>query len=261
MSAAMLAPAGWVSRSHRAIAAFELVRPDTVAAAVEAWSPGSAFLAGGVDLVEALKLDGAPRRVICLDRVAALKTIEAAPDGIRIGACVTHDRLARDPSLRARLPAAASAWSRLGNIRVRLAGTVGGNLLAGNPAYDGPVILGALGARLRFCTADGAWVVEAAADAASRRLFGNAIIRSQAGSTRRRPPPWLTRLYQLSQPTLKGSSGIWRVTAGGAMACLPSIVLARCRRRRPSKPLPIPLSPSLPTQPLTKGCVVRAIGL
>ena len=75
---------------------------------------------------------------------------------MRLGALVTHDRLAISPVIRARLPALAQTWPDVANIRIRCKGTIGGNIMAGDPSYD--FALGALaaGAQLHFLSCGGA---------------------------------------------------------------------------------------------------------
>jgi carbon-monoxide dehydrogenase medium subunit len=99
---------------------------------------------------------------VALKGVADLACIEETPEGVVIGACVTHHRLETDPLIARTLPELAAAWRTIGNIRVRLAGTVGGNVMAREPGYDGPVLLAAVDAALRFRTQRGAMVVKPA---------------------------------------------------------------------------------------------------
>jgi carbon-monoxide dehydrogenase medium subunit len=146
---------GWVSKTHRAIPPFDLVRPRTIEEAVAARAAGGAFIAGGVDQIQFMK-DGPPvARLIVLNATPALADIVKEPDAIRFGACVTHHRIETDPIVARALPDLAAAWTTVGNIRVRMAGTLGGNIMAQHPNYDGPVLLAAAGATLQFAGADG----------------------------------------------------------------------------------------------------------
>jgi carbon-monoxide dehydrogenase medium subunit len=148
---------GWVSKTHRAIPPFELVRPRSVAEAVAARNAGGAFIAGGIDQVQAL-IDDAPAsvgRLITLRSIPMMAEIAEEPGGVRIGACVTHHRIETDSTLARLLPDLVAAWSTVGNIRVRMAGTVGGNVMAAHPNYDGPVLLAASDATYRFSGPDG----------------------------------------------------------------------------------------------------------
>jgi carbon-monoxide dehydrogenase medium subunit len=156
---------GWVSRSHRAIAPFELVRASSVDEALAALRRrvgATVALAGGVDLVRLLRAGRAADLVVTLKGAAELNRIEATDDAVIIGACVTHHRLETDPVIARTLPELAAAWRTIGNIRVRLAGTVGGNVMAREPVYDGPVLLAALDASLRIRSQRGGMVIKPA---------------------------------------------------------------------------------------------------
>jgi carbon-monoxide dehydrogenase medium subunit len=119
-------------------------------------------LAGGIDLIRTMRDGRAADLVVALKGVAELARIQETPEGVVIGACVTHHRLETDPAILRTLPELAAAWRTIGNIRVRLAGTVGGNVMAREPGYDGPVLLAAADAALRFRTQRGAMVVKPA---------------------------------------------------------------------------------------------------
>ncbi|HVO15807.1 MAG TPA: FAD binding domain-containing protein [Alphaproteobacteria bacterium] len=167
MSDVDLAPSasGWVSRSHRAIAPFELVRAtsvDEALAALRRRVGAAVALAGGIDLVRTLRAGRPADLVVTLKSAPELARIEETADGVVIGACVTHHRMETDPVVARTLPALAAAWRTIGNIRVRLAGTVGGNVMAREPAYDGPVLLAAVDASLHLRTQRGAMTIKPA---------------------------------------------------------------------------------------------------
>lgn len=152
-----------IHRSRKLIPPFRLVRPRSAAeaAALQGEAPGRiAFMAGGIDLVNRLKFGGAPGTeidtVVHLGGVPGLCEIAEQSDGVLIGACVTHQQLQESALIRARLPALAQTWDAVGNVRVRLKGTLGGNLMACDPLYDFPLAVMATGAQLRFVDPDGA---------------------------------------------------------------------------------------------------------
>jgi carbon-monoxide dehydrogenase medium subunit len=93
--------------------------------------------------------------VVHLGRVPDLTTITSNDDVLSIGACVTHRALGAATVIRQRAPELAAAWQLLGNIRVRIKGTIGGNLMAHEPEYDGAPLAMALGATLVFCAPNG----------------------------------------------------------------------------------------------------------
>lgn len=144
-------------RSRRQIAPFTLEQPTTPAEAVAMReAPGtSAFLAGGIDLIDWLKHGHTIDRMIRLDGVPALAEITGGPDALRIGAMVTHAAIADSVLVRETLPDLARLWHEVANPRVRFAGTIGGNVMAGNADYDGLPALLALGAEAEVVTATG----------------------------------------------------------------------------------------------------------
>jgi len=149
--------AGWVSRSHKAILPFRLLQPQTAkeAALWLAENSGSTVFAGGIDLVRRMRSGQVWKTVIDLSSVSKMKGICAEGDFIRIGALTTHWEIETDPLLQKLLPAFQDAWKTIGNIRVRMAGTIGGNIMADDPGYDGRILLGVLCGTLEFVTGDG----------------------------------------------------------------------------------------------------------
>ena len=58
--------------------------------------------------------------------------------GLRLGALATHRAVETHPLVRARLPVLAETYRQVGNVRVRHAATVGGNLAHGDYRLDPP---------------------------------------------------------------------------------------------------------------------------
>ena len=110
--------------------AFEYARPATVDQAVRLLAAdGSVALAGGSDLLALMK-DGveAPRRVVALGGIAALRGLRLDGAGLRIGALATLDELASHPEVRRRYPVVAEAAGHVAGPQIRNLGTVAGNL-------------------------------------------------------------------------------------------------------------------------------------
>ena len=110
---------------------FDYARPVSVAEAVAAWEPGAAYLGGGTNLVDLMKLGVLqPARLIDVNRLPGLGAIELTPDGgARIGALVRNADLAHDPAFAAAFPMVAEALLAGASGQLRNAATVGGNLM------------------------------------------------------------------------------------------------------------------------------------
>ena len=141
---------GLVAASQYALPPFVLKRPTTIAEAADHVAAGAVPVAGGTDLVAQLREGRAISTLADLSRVAALAGIALQGDTLRIGPATTHAEGAADPLLRSVLPGLADAWGRIATARVRLCGTIGGNLMAGRTRYEGRLLFGTAGAQLRF---------------------------------------------------------------------------------------------------------------
>ncbi len=112
--------------------AFEYASPETVREVAgllgKNWAD-AAILAGGTDLLSLMKDDiEAPRRVVSLKGVKNLSGISKTAAGLRIGALVTLDELAKDPLIREGYPSLATAARGVASPQLRNMGTVGGDL-------------------------------------------------------------------------------------------------------------------------------------
>jgi xanthine dehydrogenase YagS FAD-binding subunit len=111
---------------------FEYERARDAAGAVAAVTgrPGAAFLGGGTNLVDHMKLGVAsPDLLVDVTRLP-FDRIEPLPDGgMRIGAAVRNSDLAADPAIRARYPVLAQALLAGASGQLRNLATTGGNLL------------------------------------------------------------------------------------------------------------------------------------
>jgi aerobic carbon-monoxide dehydrogenase medium subunit len=144
---------GLIATSIRTLAPLRLYRPFTceqVADILHNEEPTPTLIAGGTDLCAQFNEGLAPRSLISLHRVAALRQIEAVDDEIHIGGSVTHACGHADPLLVRRLGTFAQAWRAIANPRIRFHATIGGNLMALRPRYEMSVMLDALGAAVSF---------------------------------------------------------------------------------------------------------------
>jgi carbon-monoxide dehydrogenase medium subunit len=202
-----------IHRSRKRIAPFRLHVPASTPAAVALLyeRPGAWVLAGGIDVVNRMKAGAEPEDVVYVGRIDALRRIEQSQGLLHVGATCTHHELATSPTAARALAALPAVWGAIANPRIRFKGTVGGNLMAGEPDYEGPAILAALDAELRFLTPDGIRTTPCA------EYFGSA----------RRDPTWLLeavavpcgRTIRLDYDrSLKGVAGVvLALTVDGAL--------------------------------------------
>jgi xanthine dehydrogenase YagS FAD-binding subunit len=111
---------------------FRYERAEDVAGAVAtlAAAPGGAFLAGGTNLVDLMKLGVATPDVLVDVRQLTSTEVEELPDGgLRIGAAVPNADLGADRRVRERYPVLASALLSAASGQLRNRATTGGNLL------------------------------------------------------------------------------------------------------------------------------------
>jgi xanthine dehydrogenase YagS FAD-binding subunit len=112
--------------------AFEYVRADDVAAAVALVSadPDAGYLAGGTTELDLVLKDGVlePRRLVDIARLP-LRAITHAQGTLRVGALVTMNELAADPTLSERVPFVREALLAGASPQLRNMATIGGNLL------------------------------------------------------------------------------------------------------------------------------------
>jgi xanthine dehydrogenase YagS FAD-binding subunit len=111
---------------------FRYERAADASAAVELLNgePGAAFLAGGTNLIDLMKLDvERPELLVDVTQVTSDR-IEPLPDGgVRIGAAVRNSDLAADLLIRERYPALSQALLSGATYQLRNLATTGGNLL------------------------------------------------------------------------------------------------------------------------------------
>ena len=111
---------------------FEYVSADDAAAAVALVSadPRAEYLAGGTTELDLVLKDGVlePGRLVDITRMP-LREITRADDTLQIGALVTMNELAADPTVSERLPLVREALLAGASPQLRNMATIGGNLL------------------------------------------------------------------------------------------------------------------------------------
>lgn len=115
---------------------FDYERATSADAAVASAGAQTAFIAGGTNLLDLMKLEVmAPERLIDINRLD-LKEIEATGNGgLRIGALVTNSDLAADMRVRKDYPVLSKALLAGASGQLRNKATTGGNLLQRTRCY------------------------------------------------------------------------------------------------------------------------------
>lgn len=130
---------------------------DEALALLSAQSDETKIVSGGTALVIMLRNQLiAPATLLSLGRLQELRSIRHEPGvGLRIGALATIREAETSSIVREKQPMLAQTFSKVGNVRIRHAATVGGNLSEADYASDPPCVLVALGARVKARSAKG----------------------------------------------------------------------------------------------------------
>jgi carbon-monoxide dehydrogenase medium subunit len=138
---------------------FELHRPERLDEALELLErhgEDAAFYMGGTELLLVMKLGFAqPGHLVDGKALPELTQLRVAAAGITIGAGVTHRRIERHGDVARVLPTLVSMERRVANVRVRNAGTLGGNLCFAEPHSDPMTLLVALDATVQLARRSG----------------------------------------------------------------------------------------------------------
>src|SRR4029434_4205992 len=139
---------------------FEFYQPTTLAEAsrlLKDNGPGGRFLAGGTDLVIAMKEKGLlPKYIVDLKRVPGLSGIRENGDGtMTIGALTTMYAIETSPVIKKKYPFLAQSAAEVGSIQIRNRATIGGNMANASPSADTSPALIALGASVPLASGSG----------------------------------------------------------------------------------------------------------
>jgi aerobic carbon-monoxide dehydrogenase medium subunit len=140
---------------------FEFYQPATLEEArrlVRKNGPGGRFLAGGTDLVIAMKEKGLlPKYIVDLKRVPGLGGIRENSDGtITLGALATMREIEISPLITKKYPFLSQSAAEVGSIQIRNRATIGGNMSNATPSADTAPALIALNATAKIAAATGA---------------------------------------------------------------------------------------------------------
>jgi len=131
---------------------FRLEEPESVAEVSEIlrrFGDSAKIYAGGTELLLAMK-EGLVRyeRLVNVKKLKGLNDVVADNGTVKIGALCTHHQLETSSVLQQRLPVLVKLEQNVANVRVRQAGTIGGNLCFAEPHADPGTLLIALGAKM-----------------------------------------------------------------------------------------------------------------
>ncbi len=168
--------------------------------------------------------------LVRLDRIPNLDHIAVDGDVLRLGPMTTLRAVGESPVVQERLPALAGACRLVGNVRVRNAATVGGNLCEADYASDPPGVLVALDARARVQSPRGsreAPVAELITDfyetsLAPDELVSELLVPLPAPDTKSVYLKYITRSSE-DRPCV-GATGIVRLDGAGRIADLRAVI-------------------------------------
>jgi CO/xanthine dehydrogenase FAD-binding subunit len=140
---------------------FEIYQPASIQEAREIHAhhgPGGCFLAGGTDVVIAIKEKGlVPRYVVDLKRIESLSGIRENPaDGsLVVGALTTMREVETSRTIGKRFPFLSQSAAEVGSIQIRNRATIGGNIANATPSADVVPALLVLQAQVNISTVKG----------------------------------------------------------------------------------------------------------
>lgn len=119
----------------------EIFQPTSLreaSAVVKDQGAGGRFLAGGTDLLIAVKEKGLkPKYVVDLKRIPGLAGIREEKDGsVTIGALTTMREVETSPVVLKKYPFLAQSAAEVGSVQIRNRATVGGNMANATPSAD-----------------------------------------------------------------------------------------------------------------------------
>ncbi|HVX92018.1 MAG TPA: xanthine dehydrogenase family protein subunit M [Xanthobacteraceae bacterium] len=158
-------------------AAFAYAKARTLDHAIELLGSdpdGTKILAGGQSLVATLNMRlSAPRLLVDINGLDALKTITVADGHIEIGALVRQAQAERSVEIAGRAPLIARALPHIAHPAIRNRGTIGGSVAFADPSAELPACLLALDGEIVVAGTGGERRVRA--DGFFRSLFETAL--------------------------------------------------------------------------------------
>ena len=126
---------------------FAWQRAEDLGSALSALADGALPYCGGTELLAAMGMGlVSAERLVSLRGVAELRGVALEGDVLHVGATTTHREVAGSEVVASAFPLLARVAERVGNVRVRASGTIGGNLAFAEPRSDISTLLIAAGA-------------------------------------------------------------------------------------------------------------------
>ncbi len=175
---------------------FAYRRPASIpeAAALCADHPGAKILAGGQSLVPLLSMRlAAPPMLVDINGLVELDSVDAAGDGVRVGALARHTRVLTDSDAARTQPLLPLALGYVAHPTIRNRGTVLGSVVHADPSAEMPAVVALL---------DG--TVTAVSTSGSRDIPASELFAGPLESTLR-PDEIATHLWI---PALPAASGV-----------------------------------------------------
>ena len=144
---------------------FEIFQPSSLreaSAIVKEKGLGGRFLAGGTDLLIAVKEKGlTPDYIVDLKRIPGLSGIREEKDGsVAIGALTTMREVETSPVVLKKYPFLAQSAAEVGSVQIRNRATIGGNMANATPSADVAPALLVLEAKAKIAGLNGERTIE-----------------------------------------------------------------------------------------------------
>jgi aerobic carbon-monoxide dehydrogenase medium subunit len=202
---------------------FELHQPSSVSEASQMlaeFGEDGSFYAGGTELLLAMR-HGALRysHLVDVKVIPGFDSIQLRDNWIEIGAGCTHRAIERSALVREKIKVVSDMAARVANVRVRAAGTLGGNLCFAEPHSDPATLLLALGAVVR--TEGPAGIRELRMDELINGAYSNSLAPNELLTAVRIPCARPTQRaayvkYQIHERPTLGLAVVLDTTDGGA---------------------------------------------
>ena len=114
------------------------------------------LISGGTALVTMMKQSLVlADHLISLRGISGLDSIWLEPDGVHIGALVSHRAIEMSPVVREHIPLLSEIYAHVATVRIRNQATVGGGLAHADPAQDPPPGLIVMNAKVKLASHEG----------------------------------------------------------------------------------------------------------